>query len=253
MKKVLLALLVLGWCSTAWADYTQDANCVGAWLMEEGTGSTTLNDSSSGGNDATGYITTPTWDNATLPGTFSTWVTKYFGAWKTINYKFGTGDFSLCVYWNISDNSGTYVAMGEISGGDDVWLGISTGYAQISANGNGLPSSSLAGDGEWHQITGLRNSGNFYIYVDGVASGPFSNSGGINPDGGLTIGRFGDYEYFWGGYLDESAVFTRALSSTEINDIMDNGLTGGGAPAATPTLISAFDQGFDSGFNQGVN
>jgi Concanavalin A-like lectin/glucanases superfamily/PEP-CTERM motif len=92
---------------------------------------------------------------------------------------------------------------------------------------------------EWHHITTVYDGGTARIYVDGVEKGSGQRSlqtdGSINAFG--STGHFHDYH----GLLDEVAIFDTALSQSEIQDIMNNGL--GSTPVPEPATMTVLGLG----------
>ena len=83
-------------------------------------------------------------------------------------------------------------------------------------------------DGEWHQIVGTRDdSNNIVLYVDSVQEGTGANNENVDTGSGLFIGKHGTKnESYFDGLIDETAIFSRALSDAEIKAIYDAGSAG---------------------------
>jgi hypothetical protein len=83
------------------------------------------------------------------------------------------------------------------------------------------------GDGEWHFIVGVLNTGvDAKIYVDGQLENTDTDSipTSILPSGDLYIGRDGtaEAELRWNGLIDEVRIYNRALSEDEVQTLYDD-------------------------------
>ncbi len=81
--------------------------------------------------------------------------------------------------------------------------------------------------GQWHHIAATYDGKVMRVYIDGVQGGQLTFTGSIitnnNP---LTIGNQTGYNSFFGGALDETRIWNRALSQCEIAQHMNCELTG---------------------------
>lgn len=236
----LILLLCLIPCKAQATDYTQDANCQGAWLMD--VDESPLQDASSSNRDLSlkgagepdytasgkfggGYSFDGTDDYLVSPG------------WNP-----PTGAFTQTIWINPDDNTLRAIAtfQDSLTGGTNdraFWIDASSKAVYYVYNGAEKKATSTTSIplSEWTFLAGTINttSGNS-IWVNGVNEN--TNAGGTNGFThsvaeyyiGAEVNTYADYEF--DGLMDEGAVFSRTLDSTEINDIMDNGLVGG-APA----------------------
>ena len=214
-------------------DYTQDANCQGAWLLNESSGNAL--DSSPNGNNlvVTGatqgvagqfgtaysfngidnYLTGGDLDIAGSSVSICCWFNMGTANYQTIIVK-GKARDAFSYYSNkellkmrfLDDN------VHYVQSTDNVPLEVLTHYG-VTADGTNVN----------FYFDGVSDSGNPHSYPYSIALNNYN----------ILVGARYDYE---GGYedefssvLDEIGLFSRALSSTEINDIMDNGLAGGAA------------------------
>ena len=138
-------------------------------------------------------------------------------------------------------------------GRDDVsfgwWLGLdgSTGNASFYLKGkDGLRPDVIEGvnvaDGEWHHVVAVRDDSvnENRLYVDGLLqdSVVFDYLAGFDSTSVvLNIGYFNGSFYF-GGVLDEVALYDRALTPTEIDQHYTNGLAGHGIDYVAPTVTT---------------
>jgi len=116
-----------------------------------------------------------------------------------------------------------------------LWL--NTGNQLVAYFGNGTTYVSVSGgtiDTNWHHVVATYDNATAKIYVDGTlrASAASSVTMGANALP-LNIGRSTDNSYFYGGLLDELAVYPTALSATRIRAHYDAGL---GTDATAPVI-----------------
>lgn len=248
MRKLLLFLLLnLAVCSTALA-FTgapiDDPNCQAAYLFLEGSG-VTVADSSQNSNTGTfassGH---PSW-SAIVPAAFE----DYSALFVSGDYidcgastpSPGSGDFTY-VHWVRTSDTDTFSMTTRISTsgqGYEFLIGSATNAGNIAARVGGASgartTSNFDGydDNAFHFLACVITAGvSPYgrLYIDGAGKGNLdADPGAITNSQNLHFGKRGTSVLF-DGYVGESAIFDRELTSTEINDIMDNGLAGGGAP-----------------------
>jgi len=116
------------------------------------------------------------------------------------------------------------------AGGVHWWLGcgISTKTASFnlrdtSGNGVAVTGSTPINDGKWHHIVVVRDesTNENRLYVDGVKEDWATHDYGAGFDATTTLGMgymayHGTPDYYYDGLLDEIALYSRALSETEI-------------------------------------
>ena len=83
-------------------------------------------------------------------------------------------------------------------------------------------------DGKWHNLVGVYNGASIILYVDGVQEG-INNVGAvttINSTGMVVVGAINSslLNQNWNGLIDEAAIFTRALSATEVAENYKRGV-----------------------------
>lgn len=240
IKRLGCLFLSLFLClSTSATDYTQDANIGAAWLMD--VDEDPITDSSPNNHHAA--LKAAGEPNFNAVGQFGG------------SYDFdGSDDFcdvnadpvpaldeqlTIVSWLNLDNLTGT----DSIYGGRDT--GFSGGYkfdfrgtiagdplrltifgvTDIDSDASGISATT------WTHVAVTYNKVNVRFFVDGVAKGAPAQSGNIAAsDVDPYIGAFNNRDTggtsFLGGLMDEVALFSRPLDSTEINDIMDNGLVG---------------------------
>jgi hypothetical protein len=113
-----------------------------------------------------------------------------------------------------------------------LWL--NTGNQLNAYFGNGTTYASVSGgtvDLNWHHVVASYDNATAKIYVDGTLRGSTTSSVVLTPNAlPLNLGRANDGSYFYGGLLDEVAVYPVALSATRIRAHYDIGLGSDGTP-----------------------
>jgi len=137
-----------------------------------------------------------------------------------------------CTQASFFDYSITATGHLSIAFGDDVGIVQSlTGVATVN-------------DGNWHQVSAVRSSTMFQLYVDGRLETAISTSSIalINNDQPVIIGASGCAEpaKFFKGQMDELRFLNKALTNCDIQNIMNCELA-----VPTPGLIAYYN------FNQG--
>lgn len=137
----------------------------------------------------------------------------------------GEDDNSYDLVWAIYLlRSGEFGIMIE----DSVGVGTNWEYA----------SGKYLADDKWHHVAATRTSaGTLVLYVDGTAAKTFTRTGVPSKDNAqdLTIGCSHGYRgrppggiepptWFFNGIIDEPAMWNRALSAAEVNNIYRNGV-----------------------------
>ena len=214
------------------ADLLEDA--VGIWLLDENSG-TTAHDSSE--NEHHGE----------MQGGSGKWVKGKFGNALELN---GSSEFvevpdddSLdleeqvtMICWFNWEGSGdgwqTFFSKGPMGGlNENYALFINTGnrHTHFCTNAGGrncLNSPNNAFEpNQWHHTAATYDGKRKITYLDGkeVQNDPLSGKMVTNDDY-LGIGFRQGSSHYWKGMLDDMAVFNRALSEGEIQELMDNGV-----------------------------
>src|SRR4029077_18479693 len=68
----------------------------------------------------------------------------------------------------------------------------------------------------WHHVAVVRNGATCTVYLDGVWKGTLTISAANNPSGTIRLGRSDQIHQQFYGFLDDVAVFTAALSTSQI-------------------------------------
>ena len=104
----------------------------------------------------------------------------------------------------------------------------------------------------WQHFAWIYDGSALYLYVNGNLSGSSSASGTFsNPTVPFGIGKslLGGFNFVYGGRVDEVTVWDKALSQSEVQDMMDNELTGS---EPNLQLYYKFNQGEPGGDNTAI-
>ncbi|MCF7846946.1 MAG: FG-GAP-like repeat-containing protein [Candidatus Gracilibacteria bacterium] len=208
--------------------------------FEEGSGSTAY-DWSANDNDGTGtgvsYTTGATGNGGAV--TFggdgdiieSNAYTYSFGTEMTLSGWFkmagsGTGSPRILEISKLGDADSHCLAV-DSNGSLRGWAECATGTRVAEAD-----DSTTYNDGQWHHMVYVYSSPNATLYVDGVATATASGSCADLDDGPyLTVGAVSDVSGYYNhgdhafqGDVDEIRVYDRALTETEVTDLMQSGL-----------------------------
>jgi hypothetical protein len=240
-RKLLLLFLLLNFTTCVWAtDYTSDANCQGAWLFETGSGETAV-DSSQNSNDGT-FLSAdhPEW-SSTVPDTYST-----YSVWRPdddtqINMGAdtvfpATSDFTYMLWLRTDADGINRVVINRTTATNELLIVYLNNDDTVSCwirddDGAGLiqekSASTLSAD-DWVHVAFVRDESANQVEIFWNGS---SDATPADADWGQISPKLRFFEdetsgFAFPGYLDEVGYFDRLLTSTEINDIMDNGLEG---------------------------
>ena len=248
IKRLLFGLTVLLLLSlNAHAvDYTADANCEMALLMD--VDEDPLTDSS--GNGFTGALTgvgSPDYATASPPAAYSTGYYEFDAVNDQVNVAEGVDDnmtdkVTYC-FWNDFDDFGIATVFGGYITAKNAsshnspfhYEGQSADLAfgvQISSTDKEVAygHTNLSTD-TWYHFAGTYDGSVVTFYINGTSVGtPIAASGNMDVNASVLEIGHGAFQNGWkDGAMDEIALFSRALTSTEVNDIMDNGLEGSAA------------------------
>lgn len=125
-----------------------------------------------------------------------------------------------------------------------------SGFAVATLSSNGTATATATSGtglstGVWYHLCVVYNGTDIRIYLDGSldssGTNPLSYSGGIfNSSASFHIGTWGSLTDHYDGLADELFVFDRELTSTEVDDIFNNGIQDP-APAAGYLVVSDGD------------
>jgi len=228
-------------------DFTKDADCVGAWLLDESSGDAI--DASSEGNDgtvsgatqgATGqYGTAYDFESASDDRITIGDVTILDSATAIsmvawVNIDSLTNSVMVVDKWDES-NASEKSYFFRIQSDGDIQGAILTGPAaniNFSIHSSSTPN---VGTGSFTHVAAIWGGGTTWtFYVDGVDAGDITliDNGTTTSPQNVTeplkigIGENAGFRNEFEGRIDEVGLFTRTLSSDEVNEIKDNGIDG---------------------------
>jgi len=223
-------------------------NIMGIWLFDEGKGDT-AKDSSKNGND--GKINGATWDKGKFGKALSfdgadDWVEVPHS--DTVGFPAGTS-FSITVHYKGTKVAGSLVGKNYEDTSqatpwyllwDDGSRNQVTMYLRDEA-GTSFTAHSTSGvaDDDWHFIVGVADAsaGKASIWIDGKQESEVDfnkGSGYGTSEGVFHIGRH--YDRYTEGSIDDVGLFSTALDEKDIQNLMDNGLSGVTAVDASEKL-----------------
>lgn len=92
--------------------------------------------------------------------------------------------------------------------------------AALNITGGGAPVA-----GAWHHLVAVYDGTNGYVYVNGVLGAQGAATGYYpNVDGNFSVGTRSDSAFHYNGAVDEVALYTNALTATEIQAHYQNGV-----------------------------
>ena len=201
---------------------------IGAWTLDEGTGDV-VNDIS--GNENHGEFKDAEWVEE---GKFGSSAIRFGNGVVDIPmtdslYVYG-GDVTLALWFKLEqDVNATAVIQHDQDGTGRVWM--ETNAKEIvNWIGHGKNSSGINADVDrWYHYAVVIKAEDqtIQMYIDGQEEGPPANKALENSRGGFRLGSHkSDGQSPWFGLLDDVALFKKALSSDEIQELMTKGILG---------------------------
>ena len=151
-------------------------------------------------------------------------------------YDFGSNDFTVQVWVNFNNISGEQVLIEKFDGPSNPGWTLSKGYGGnptawlfwAQPNSAVLNSSSQTIDTDvWHQVMIRRQGAQFDLFCDGIIVAQASNSNPVpDTDMPLLIGKRNEHSnqgFAVDGRIDETAIWTRALSNNEVAYLYNGG------------------------------
>lgn len=216
-----------------------DSGLAGYWKLDENTG-TSATDSSTNGNTGT-LTSSPTWTTGQIgSGVTFNGSSNYISVPDSTALKPGSNSWSVCTWANPANTNQTSYLVSKsnagntmrftlsICAGDPVCLGgagkrliFSLSQELVGPTYRGAYSISDVTTGSWRYFCGVadKDANAVKLYVDGAEVASNSGSGGSWPSitntDALTLGS-GNAANYYAGSLDETRIYSRALSSEEI-------------------------------------
>jgi len=217
------------------ADSTLMASNIGLWHLDDSItigSSTTVTDSSTGSHNGTAQGSSgavSSIDNGHLNGAF-----QFDGSTGYVdmgNVAPGTDDMTLSAWIKVSSTGGNQEILSKESATSGYTMRVANKFISLGFwNGsqtNRVNGSINVADNSWHHIVGMRRSSNdtTRIYVDGVLDISASAGGSpVNDATHLYLGQdAGGAGNFFGGKMDEVAIWSRALTDAEVLQVYQRG------------------------------
>ena len=178
------ARLAAGRQFSATLHHALGASAVGAWGMEEGSGTTVVDTS---GSNLNGTISGATWSTDTFAAQGSR-ASLSFASGNYVDIPGSLGianvNFTIAMWVKTTSSAGQMYAIGNAGSGNGFRFGLSGGVvAFLLGNGGfneGTCGTKTVNDGNWHHIAGVYDRAvlTFRCYVDGAAAGAGTLSSG---------------------------------------------------------------------------
>jgi hypothetical protein len=233
---------------------TAPPGLVGAWAFDEGSGTTTADQSGRGNsgtlsnaiwtvdgkfNKALSFNGSNAWvtvaDSASLDltsgMTVEAWVKPSFlGGWRSVLMKEQPGNVAYGLYGNTS-------------------LGRPAAELHVAGSGRILNGTSGLPLGSWSHVAMTFDGTTIRLFVNGAQASQLTQSGSITTSSSpLRIGGNGVWGEYFNGVIDEVRVYNRALSAAEITGDMSRSVTPDTSP---PTITARTPANSASGVNVG--
>jgi RHS repeat-associated protein len=115
------------------------------------------------------------------------------------------------------------ISIPKSTGGGNGWdIHLTSGHidacARLSSTGNCVTVARNYADGAWHQFAATLAASTLRFYIDGQLEGSVAGINGtlFTDHDEVDIGRFGTFGAYFAGDLDETRIYTRALTGAEI-------------------------------------
>jgi hypothetical protein len=198
-----------------------DANRVGYWKLDEGTGATAV-DSSASGNDGT-LVNTPTWVTGVNGGALDFNGSNEYVSLGAILPDANVTELSVSAWvWSdlITSNDSIF-ELGEFGGTVGKYnLFISSGsvYSQVGNNPGYATVNYAMSQDSWHHVVSTYNGSNVYLYLDGDLVDSDSYAEDINCiDSTAYIGtRYNIGSFPWDGKIDDVQIWNVALDVNQV-------------------------------------
>lgn len=230
--------LVATWTATPGTNYEEHANIVSWWYLEEESGVRV--DGSANNNDLSDNNTVlfsadsqQGTNSADFELDTSEWLEIVDGSQAGLDL---TGSFTIIGWFKLETAVLGYGVSKSQDSNDYYYLRFSSGRKAELKIGDGTATESCLGAAldlaTWYHIAGVFDSGNdLHLYVNGSTTAPgatIATEIAVLADntGDFCLGTLSGVGGYYDGLMDEVAIFNTALSSADINRIMDDGLDG---------------------------
>ncbi len=199
---------------------------VGYWPLNEGQGTTAV-DQSGNGNNGTWSGTQSGTNGYYSVGGVGNWAGAFNGTNDKVTFNSSyalSGPLTYSAWLYSASTTAARMWLGDNTSGG-VTIGVNAGYlfARLYANGSTLSSVAFAPTGTWFLMTVTRSSsGTFLMYLNGISVQiAFNNSSTSDP---IYIGANNIDVQYWLGSVDDVRIYNRILSAQEIQAMYTGGL-----------------------------
>jgi hypothetical protein len=202
-----------------------EPNLISWWKFDEGQG--TIAYDSAGSNH--GNVYGATWTTGQINGALSfDGVNDYVDVGNDSSLK-TTGDLTIHAWIKAQKNraciyshswTGWGLGFGIGNNNYDGRLGF---YTQT--HGHWIEAGGSLADDTWHQVAATLEGTMVRLYTDGIEIGSDTGTPAANLNGIGLIGLY-NYDWFFGGVIDDVKIFNRALPAPEIQQLYNNGSAG---------------------------
>ncbi len=208
---------------------------VGYWKMDHDDGDTTAVDSSGNGNDGTCVGGTPGWVDGMIDGAIDLdGAGEYVNLGQPSELDFGDGDFTIAAWFKTSGPNIEIYDSGATGATSFAYVRIHRSASNVTLKiDDGINDAEIEAsldaclDNRWHHIVLMREGSTLYAYVDAVPHGTAvdcTSVGSVNSGKDIWIGkedygRAGSNIKYHDGLIDDVAVFNRALTIEEVQQL----------------------------------
>jgi autotransporter-associated beta strand protein len=220
-----------------------------AWWRFEETSGTVVGDSSGNGRDGTAVNPSR---RLGILGTALSLTGNQSVAFGTAPAIVGTGDFSISAWVKVSPGSpeGVVLQQREKDGSVDGWRGQymltvrADGTVRYMLQGDDggqqfiLTTTKKVNDGQWHHVLAQRQGTKGQVFIDGSEDAVGTTASKALLRHAVYMGYDGrDDNTFYQGLLDEVRIYSRALSSTEAQDLFSDTFSRPVGPTFGPAAL----------------
>ncbi len=199
----------------------------GYWAFDSDGGDSSINDRSLSFNGGSGFSTGLFGEALQLTGNSAQSAQR---ATDDSEFDFDSSDFTVQIWANFASTSGEQTLIEKFTGG------AGPGWTLTKLSGNGIqffadgatsivtPMQTIP-TSQWHQFVVRRDGTAFDVFFNGLSTGSSTSALAIaDTSQPLLIGeREGSQQFPVNGLLDEAAIWSRALSNTEVTQLYNGG------------------------------
>jgi len=192
-----------------------NGDAVDSWGNNDGTVTGATFQSSGGGFENSGYVSTDGVDDLINMGEGGG------------DFDFGTGDFAVAVWLRVGtssdfewvvDKSGTTFLFGKNTNNNLRWW----------IGGTSVDLSANIADGTWNHYVWTRNSGTVKVYENGSEIGSNTNTNDMTSNSDLIVGNYSENSTDnWSGDIDDLRMYSDGLSATQASNLYSTGSISG--------------------------